>query len=108
MESVLIVLDTTYSKAKWLNDLLSKFSIVHSPILSISVHTDSRFTIEILKKDNANKKMNRHIQIILKSVQRLLGKVVLLDFVKSKKNIADPLTKSLSRSVVLESSREMG
>ena len=79
-----------------------------SPILPISVHTDSRSTIEILKQDNTNKKMNRHIQIRLKSVQRLLGKVVLMDFVKSEKNIADPLTKGLFRSVVLESSREMG
>ena len=52
--------------------------------------------------------MNKHIQIRLKSVQRLLGKVVLLNFVKSEKNIVDPLIKGLSRSVVLESSREMG
>jgi len=51
--------------------------------------------------------MNKHIQIRLKSDQHLLGKVVLLDFVKSEKSIADPLTKGLSRSVVLESSREM-
>ena len=52
--------------------------------------------------------MNRHIQIRLKSVQHLLGKVMFLDFVKSEKNIADPLTKSFSKSVILESSREMG
>ena len=108
MESELIALDTTCSEAEWLKNLLSEFFIVPKPILSISVHTDSRSTIEILKQDNANKKMNRHIQIRLKSVQRLLGKVVLLDFVKSEKNIADPLTKGLSRSVVLESSREIG
>jgi len=80
---------------------------VPRPILSISVHTDSRSTIEILKQDNTNKKINGHIQIRLKSVQRILGKVVLLNFVKSEKNIVDPLTKGLSRSVVLESSREM-
>ena len=78
------------------------------PILPISIHTDSKSTIEILKQDCFNKKMNRHIQIRLKSVQRLLGKVVILDFVKSEKNLADPLTKGLSRNVVLESSREMG
>ena len=53
-------------------------------------------------------KKNGHIQIRLKSVQRLLGKVVLLNFIKSEKNIADPLTKSLSRSVILESLREIG
>jgi len=58
-------------------------------ILLISVHTDSRSTTEILKKENANKKMNRHIQIRLKFVQCLLGKVAILDFVKSEKNLAD-------------------
>jgi len=52
--------------------------------------------------------MNKHIQIRLKSVQGLLGKVVLLNFIKFEKNIADPLTKGLSKSVVLESLREMG
>jgi len=52
--------------------------------------------------------MNKHIQIRLKSVQRILGKVVLLDFVKSEKNIIDLLTKGLFRRVVLKSSREMG
>ena len=52
--------------------------------------------------------MNKHIQIRLKSVQRILGKFVFLDFVKSEKNIADPLTKGLFKSVVLKSLREMG
>ena len=89
MESELIALDTTCSEAEWLKDLLYEFSIVPKPILPISVHTDSRSTIEILKQDNTNKKMNRHIQIRFKSVQRILGKVVLLDFVKSEKNIID-------------------
>ena len=76
MESELIALDKTCSEAEWLKDLLSEFSIVLRPILSVSVHTDSRSTIEILKEDNVKKKINRHIQIRLKSVQRLLGKVV--------------------------------
>ena len=52
--------------------------------------------------------MNKYIQIKIKYVQRLLGKAVILDFVKSKKNLVDLLTKGLSRSVVLESSRETG
>ena len=49
-----------------------------------------------------------HIQITLKSVQRLFAKIVILDFVKSEKNLTDPLIKSFSRSIILESSREMG
>ena len=52
-------------------------------------------------------KMNKHIQIRLKFVHYLLGKVVILNFVKFEKNLTDPLTKGLYRSVVLESSREM-
>jgi len=43
--------------------------------------------------------MNKHIQIRLKSVQCLLRKVVILDFVKSEKNLANPLTKGLFRNV---------
>jgi len=108
MEPELIALDTTCTEVEWLKDLLLEFSILPKHILPISVHTDSKSTIEILKYDNANKKMNKHIQIRLKSVQDLLGKVVLPDFVKSEKNIADLLTKGLFRSMVLESSRKMG
>ena len=59
------------------------------PILPISVHTDSRSTNEVVKQDNGNKKMNRHIQIKLKSIQCLFGKIVILNFVKSEKNLTD-------------------
>ena len=71
IESELIALDTTYLEAAWLKDLLSEFYIVTRPILSILVHTDSSSPMEILKQENANKKMNGHIQIGLRSVQRL-------------------------------------
>jgi len=108
IESELIALNTTCSEVEWLKNFLSEFSIVPRLIFLISVHTYSRSTIEIVKQENANKKMNRHIQIRLKPVQRLLGRVVILNFVKSEKNLADPLTKGLSRSVVLESSKDMG
>ena len=37
-----------------------------------------------------------------------MKKTVNMNFVKSEKNIVDPLTKGLSRSVVLDTSREMG
>jgi len=107
IESELITLDATCLETEWLKDLLSEFYVVPRLILPISVHTDSRSTIEILKQENTNKKINRHIQIRLKSIQCLLGKVMILDFVKSEKDLADQLTKGLSRSVVLESLREI-
>ena len=37
-----------------------------------------------------------------------MRKTVILNFIKSEKNIADPLTKGLSRSMVLDTSREIG
>jgi len=50
IESKLIALDTTYLKAKWIKDLLSEFYIMPRLIPPISVHNDSRSTIEILKQ----------------------------------------------------------
>ena len=93
MKFELITLNTTYLEAELVKNLLFELYIVPRPILSISVHTDSRSIIEILKQENANKKMNRRIQIRLKSVQRLLGKVVILNFIKSEKNLSGLLTK---------------
>ena len=52
--------------------------------------------------------MNKHTQIRLKSIQHILDRVVILNLVKSEKNLIDPLTKGLSKSVVLKLSREMG
>jgi len=64
--------------------------------------------MELLKHVNVNKKLNKHIHVKLKSIKRLINKIVFLNFVKSEKNITDPLAKCLSRSVVLDTSREMG
>jgi len=55
MEYELIAMDTTCLKAKWLKNILSVLYIIPRPILSISVHIDSRSTIEISKQENANK-----------------------------------------------------
>ena len=108
MESKLIALDSCCSEAEWLKNLISELPFVSGPIPPISVHTDSRSTIELLKQNTINKKLNRHLQIRFKSVQNLMGKYVALDFVKSEENLADHLTKGLSRSAILESSRGMG
>ena len=45
----------------------------------------------------------------MKSVKSLMDKIVILNFVKSEKKIlVDPLTKNLSGSVVIDTSRETG
>ena len=51
---------------------------------------------------------SRHIRCRHNSIRQLLSNgVISLDYVKSKDNIADPLTKGLTRELVEKSSRGM-
>ena len=51
---------------------------------------------------------NRHIRRRHKTVRQLISTgVITVDYVKSKDNIADPLTKGLSRELVQKSSMGM-
>ena len=49
MDVKLIALDTTCLEAKWLKNLVSELSISSELDPAISIHTDSRTTIELLK-----------------------------------------------------------
>ncbi|GJZ46808.1 hypothetical protein Tco_0600640 [Tanacetum coccineum] len=54
-------------------------------------------------------KPSRHIRCRHNSIQQLLSiGVISIDYVKSKDNITDPLTKGLSRELVSKSSKGMG
>ena len=37
-----------------------------------------------------------------------MGKTIILNFLKSEKNVADPLAKGHSRNMILDTSKEMG
>ena len=51
---------------------------------------------------------SRHIRHRHNNIKQLLStSVISLDYVKSKDNIADPLTKRLNRELVEKSSKEM-
>ena len=52
---------------------------------------------------------SRHIRRRHNTVRQLISSgVISIDYVKSKDNISDPLTKSLTRELVEKSSRGMG
>ncbi|KAI5350367.1 hypothetical protein L3X38_003258 [Prunus dulcis] len=109
MESELIALDTTCTEAEWIKSLLMDMPMVEKPLPALSIHCDCKATIDLVKQSHTNRKMNRHIHVRYKSMKSLLSKnIVSLDYVKSENNIADQLTKGLSRSRVLEMSRGMG
>jgi hypothetical protein len=74
----------------------------------ICIHCDSQSTIGRAQNQMYNGK-SRHIRRRHNSVRQLLSNgVITIDYVKSKDNIADPLTKGLSREQVEKLSYGMG
>ncbi|KAL0290713.1 UNVERIFIED_CONTAM: Retrovirus-related Pol polyprotein from transposon TNT 1-94 [Sesamum angustifolium] len=108
-EAELCALDTTGTEAEWLFGLLSQLPIVSQPLPPIAVHCDSQTTIAKVRNRKYNQKTKRHIQVILKSIRALVSdRVIGIDFVGTKDNVADPLTKGLDLSQVNKSRLGMG
>ncbi|KAL0349656.1 UNVERIFIED_CONTAM: Retrovirus-related Pol polyprotein from transposon TNT 1-94 [Sesamum radiatum] len=108
-EAELCALDTTGTEAEWLFGLLSQLPIVSQPLPPIAVHCDSQTTIAKVRSRKYNQKIKRHIQVRLKSIRALVSdRVIGIDFVGTKDNVADPLTKELDLSQVNKSRLGMG
>ena len=74
----------------------------------ISIYCDSQSTIGRAQSHMYNGK-SRHIRRRHNIVRQLLSNgIIFIDYVKSKDNIADPLTKGLTQEQVESSSRGMG
>ena len=69
---------------------------------------DCRALIDLSNQQTSNKKMNNHILIRYKDVIRKIKDVISLQFIRSKNNLADLLTKGRSKAKVIETSRGMG
>ncbi|KAL0380426.1 UNVERIFIED_CONTAM: Retrovirus-related Pol polyprotein from transposon TNT 1-94 [Sesamum angustifolium] len=108
-EAELCALDTTGTEAEWLFGLLSQLPIVSQPLPPIAVHCDSQTTIAKVRSRKYNQKTKRHIQVRLKSIRALVSdRVIGIDFVGTKDNVADLLTKGLDLSQVNKSRLGMG
>ncbi|KAL0342897.1 UNVERIFIED_CONTAM: Retrovirus-related Pol polyprotein from transposon TNT 1-94 [Sesamum angustifolium] len=108
-EPELCALDTTSTEAEWLFRLLLQLSIVSQPLPPIVVHCDSQTTTAKVRSRKYNQKTKRHIQVRLKSIRALVSdRVIDIDFVGTKDNVADPLTKGLDMSQVNKSRLGMG
>ncbi|KAL0324836.1 UNVERIFIED_CONTAM: Retrovirus-related Pol polyprotein from transposon TNT 1-94 [Sesamum radiatum] len=108
-QAELCALDTTGTEAEWLFGLLSQLPIVSQPLPPIAVHCDSQTTIAKVRSRKYNQKTKRHIQVRLKSIRALVSNRVMgIDFVGTKDNVADPLTKGLDLSQVNKSRLGMG
>ena len=83
---------------------MSDLPMVKKPLPVISIHCDSMTTIAKIKNSKYNQKQRRHIQVRLKSVRELVSDgIIAVDFIGTKDNTADPLTKGLTLALVQKS-----
>ncbi|RVW62815.1 Retrovirus-related Pol polyprotein from transposon TNT 1-94 [Vitis vinifera] len=108
MESEFITLDKCGEEAEWLRHFLEDIPRWSKPVPPICIHCDSQSAIGRAQSNMYNGK-SRHIRHRHNTIRQLLSTgVISVDYVKSKDNIADPLTKGLNRELVEKSSRGMG
>ena len=108
MESEFIALDKCGEEAEWLRNFLEDIPRWPKPVTAISIHCDSQSAIGRAQNVMYNGK-SRHIRRRHNTIRQLISiGVISVDYVKSKDNIADSLTKWLNRELVEKSSRGMG
>ncbi|CAH9095404.1 unnamed protein product [Cuscuta europaea] len=108
-EAELCALDTTGIMAEWFMGLISELPIFSNQIPPICLHCDSMSTIAKIRSTKYNQKTRRHIQVRLKTIRKFVSQgVFAVDFVGSKDNTADPLTKGLDLNQVIKSRLRMG
>ena len=107
MESKFVALEKVGTEVKWLRNLLAGISKWDKPLPSISLHCDSQATIACARNKIYNGK-KRHIRLRHNIVRQLIiNGVIAMEFVRSEKNLADPLTRGLTRQLVYDTSRGM-
>ena len=78
------------------------------PVLSVFIHCDCQAAIA-RARNKAYSEKNRHIRLRHNIVKQLLKDgIISLDFVRSKMNLSDRLTKPLARKLVANTSRGIG
>ena len=97
MESEFIALDKSGEEVEWLNHFIEDIPRWPKPVPTISIHYDSQSAIGKAQNIMYNSK-SRHIRRRHNTVRQLISiGVIYVDYIKSKDNIADPLTKGLNR-----------
>ena len=108
MESEFIALDKAGEEAEWLRHFLEDIPMWPKPVPAICIHCDSQSAIGRAQNHMYNGK-SRHIRRRHNTVRKLLSNgIISIDYIKSKENIADPLTKGLTKKLMYSSSKGMG
>ena len=108
MASEFVTLASCSKEAEWLRNLLLEIKIWPKPMSPISLHCDSKTTLSRAYSHVYNGK-SRYIGLRHSCVRQLITEAVItISYVKSSKNLADPLTKGLARDLVWKTSKGMG
>ena len=105
MKTELMALKKARSKVVWLRSLLIDMPLFTNSVVSVCFPCDCQAVITRVKSKVYNGK-SRHIQLRLR--QLINNDVMSLNFVRSKRNLANPLTKPLARRLVSKTSRGIG
>ena len=104
-KSKFIALKSGSYEAGWLRGLLVDFPLWGKPTLSVYMYCDSRLAIGMANNQAYNEK-RRHIHLRHKIMRNLIrDNMISLEYVKSERNLADPFTRGLCRSIVLASTQ---
>ncbi|GKC69775.1 zinc finger, CCHC-type containing protein, partial [Tanacetum coccineum] len=94
-------------EAEWLRNLILEISLWSNPIAPISIRCDSATTLEKAYSQLYNGKY-RHLGVRNSMIRELIiNGVVSIEFVRSKQNLVDHLTKGLARDLVIKSAEGM-
>ena len=108
MAAEFVALGSASKEAEWLKDLLYEIPLWPKPMSPISIHCDSESTIARAYSHVYNGK-SRHIGLRHSYVRQLISDgIITVDYVRSSQNLADPLTKGLTRDLIYKTSKGMG
>ncbi|GJR08216.1 retrovirus-related pol polyprotein from transposon TNT 1-94 [Tanacetum coccineum] len=108
MEAEFVALDKVAEEVEWFRSFLEGIPLWLKPVTTVCIHCDSMADLTREKNHIYNGKSihKRRRQNMIKDLLR--NGIISINYVKSKENIADPLTKGLCREQVIFTSRSMG
>ena len=108
MESQFVVLATACREGEWLKKFLFEIELWPQLMPTISLHCDSEATMSRAFNKMYNGK-SRHISLRHNYVRQLIcDGIVIIQYIKTSNNLADPLIKGLTKDLVVKTSKGMG
>ncbi|KAK4379012.1 hypothetical protein RND71_000874 [Anisodus tanguticus] len=97
MELEFIAMSFTGEEAHWIRSMLIDISLWSKPVPPLTIYCDNKTAIFWASSDCYNVK-SRHVSLKHNHERRLLeDEIISLQYVKSRFNLADPLSKGLGK-----------